>query len=237
MRRLLFACGVVLLACLGAENTSTKVQKFCAGCKFTAAKLAGSDFTRATYIGVDFEGADLSGSSFRQARLLAINFQNADLRNAAFDGSQCMACNFLGAKLDGATFTGTLMTASNFKGFAASIPDEQLRQLLSGCVACNFAGSNLAGRDLSGIPLLSVDFSQADLSGVRFDGAVLCWNVTQGAKRQATCDTMRGAQTSATNFANVLLCDDPMDRSTCVPVDADMLRQDTGSPLTGAALP
>ena len=226
--RLLLA--VLLLA-------AAPVPKFCAGCNYENAKLAGADLTRASYIGVNFAGADLSGASFRNARILAANFENADLRNAAFDGAQCTACNFIGAKFDGATFTGAQMMAANFKNFNASVTDEQLRQLLSGCVSCNFQSSRLGGRDLTGIALLSVDFSGSDLQGTRFDGSVLCWDTVNGAARTPTCDKMAGAQTSAASFAGVLLCEDPMDRSTCSRVDAEMLRANTGSPLTGAALP
>ena len=211
--------------------------KFCTGCNYAGAKLAGSDFTRGAYIGVNFAGADLAGASFRNARILAANFENADLRGAAFDSAQCTACNFIGARLDGATFTGTQMMAANFKNFAASVTDEQLRQLLAGCVSCNFTGSKLAGRDLSGIALVSVDLSGADLQGTRFDGAVLCWTVMNETQRRPTCDKMAGAQTSAASFAGVLLCENPPDRSTCHSVDAEMLRANTGSPLSGAALP
>lgn len=220
-----------------AQSARPTVPKFCAGCNFANAKLAGADLTHAKYIGVNFQSADLSGVSFRNARIVAANFENADLRNAAFDGAQCTACNFLGARLDGTTFTGVQMMAANFKSFAASVTDEQLRQLLAGCFTCNFAGSQLAGRDLTGIPLISVDFSGANLQGTRFDGSVLCWNVVEKTQRHPACDKMAGAQTSAASFAGVLLCDDPMDRSTCKPVDEGMLRANTGSPLTGAALP
>jgi uncharacterized protein YjbI with pentapeptide repeats len=237
--RLLLLTGLCAIAPLSApaQNAPPRAPKFCAGCNYAGAKLAGADLTNAKYIAANFARADLSGVSFRNARFVAANFENADLRNAAFDGAQCTACNFLGAKLDGATFTGAQMMAANFKDFAASVSDEQLRQLLAGCFSCNFSGSRLAGRDLTGIPLLSVDFSGADLQGTRFDGSVLCWNAVNGTKRQPTCDKMAGAQTSAASFSGVLLCDDPMDRSTCVPVDAAMLRANSGSPLSGAALP
>lgn len=233
---LLAALCTAVLGAAPAPN-ATAVPKGCFGCNYAGAKLAGSDLTRATYIAANFEGADLSRASFRNARIVAANFENADLRGAAFDGAQCTACNFIGARLDGATFVGAQMMAANFKNFAASVTDEQLRQLLGGCVSCNFAGSKLAGRDLSGIPLLSVDLSGADLQGTRFDGAVLCWYVTNETQRQPACDKMAGAETSAASFSGVLLCEDPLDRSTCRPVDADVLRANTGSPLSGAALP
>jgi uncharacterized protein YjbI with pentapeptide repeats len=234
---LLVALCAIASASAAAQNAKATVPKFCAGCNYAAAKLVGSDFTGGKYIGVNFEGADVSGASFRDARILAANFENADLRNAAFDGAQCTACNFIGAKLGGATFTGAQMMAANFKDFAASVTDEQLRQLLSGCVSCNFSGGRLAARDLTGIPLLSVDFSGADLQGTRFDGAILCWDMMNETQRQPACDKMGGAQTSAASFAGVLICENPMDRSTCSPVDAAMLRANTGSPLSGAALP
>ncbi len=237
--RLLLLTALSALAPVAARTQPAPAAppKFCFGCNYAAAKLAGSNLTRATYIGANFERADLSGVSFRNARIVAANFENADLRDATFDGSQCTACNFSGAKLDGATFTDVQMMAANFKNFAASVTDQQLRQLLAGCVSCNFAGSKLAGRDLTAIPLLSVDFSDADLRGTRFDGAVLCWSVVNGTRRQPACDKMAGAETSAASFAGVLICEDPMDRSTCTPVDAAMLRANTGSALSGAALP
>jgi uncharacterized protein YjbI with pentapeptide repeats len=210
---------------------------FCMGCNFEGSQLAGADFGNGVYTAANFERAQLERASFRDARLVAANFQSADLTGAAFDGAQCVACNFADAKLDHATFSGVQIVAANFQGFAAAVSDADLRDLLSGCMTCNFASASLAGRDLSGIAIIGVDFSKADLRNSRFDGATLCWYVVNGSQRTATCDKFGGALVAGASFSGVLICTDPTQKTTCSPVSADALRRDTGSPLTGAAIP
>jgi uncharacterized protein YjbI with pentapeptide repeats len=212
---------------------ATSAPKLCSGCNFAGAQLAGTDLTNAVYIAANFEGANLERVSFRNARIIAGNFKDADLRAAAFDGAECLACNFEGAKLDGATFTGVRMIAANFKGFAASVDSQQLRALVSGCITCNFSGASLAGRDFSGLTLISVDFSQADLRGTKFDGAVLCWYSVNGAQRTLTCDKMADAIVDAATFRNVQLCENPLEHQGCTPVDMETLRKQSGLPLSG----
>lgn len=213
------------------------VLHFCMGCNFAGSQLSENDFSGTVYVGANFAGAVLERASFRGAKLVAANFEGADLRGAAFDAAECTACNFQGAKLDGATFAGARMTAANFNGFAAAIPDAQLRELLTGCIVCNFGTASLAGRDLSGIVLIGVDLSQADLRGTKFAGTVLCWYVVEGAQRATKCDAMQGARVAGASFANVQLCSDPTDRRTCIPVDAKSLQRYAGSQLSGATLP
>ena len=213
------------------------VLHFCMGCNFAGAQLADKDFSGTVYVGSNFAGATLERASFRGANLVAANFQGADLRGAAFDAAECTACNFQGAKLDGASFAAARMTAANFNGFAAAIPDAQLRELLMGCIVCNFRASTLAGRDLSGLALIGVDFSQADLRGTKFTGTVLCWYIVDEAQRATKCDSMQGALVAGASFANAQLCSNPTDRRTCVPVDAKSLQRYAASQLSGATLP
>lgn len=210
---------------------------FCTGCDFAGSQLTNYDFSGAIYVGSNFAGATLQRASFRQARLVAANFQGADLRGAAFDGAECTACNFEGAKFDGATFAGVRMVAANFKGFAAALSDAALRDLLSGCIVCNFRASSLANRDLSGVSLVGVDLGQSDLSGTRFDGAMLCWYVVDHARRVTKCDTMTGARVTGASFRGVRVCTDPADAQTCTVVTAHALRRDSDSPLSGALFP
>jgi uncharacterized protein YjbI with pentapeptide repeats len=216
---------------------ATSAPKLCSGCNFAGAQLAGSDLTNAVYVAANFEGANLERVSFRNAKIIAGNFKDADLRGAAFDGAECLACNFEGAKFDGATFTGARMVAANFKGFAASVDSQQLRALLSGCITCNFSGASLAGRDFSGLTLISVDLSQADLRNTKFDGAVLCWYSVNGAQRTLTCDKMADAIVEGASFRNVQLCENPLERQGCAPVDTETLRKQTGLPLSGTPPP
>lgn len=229
--------GALFAVCFGAAPASPDVPRLCTGCTFGGQRLAGADFSNATYVGTDFSSADLSGASFRGAKLIAANFAGALLRNAAFDGSICVACEFKGARLDGATFAGAQFTAADFLGFASSLGSASLRDLLSQCVSCNFRNANLAGADLSGATLVSVDFSQADLRGTIFDGAVVCWYSVAGQQRQESCDTMKDARVDGASFRGVLSCTNPPVRSTCTPVDAATLRRYAGAPLTGATLP
>jgi uncharacterized protein YjbI with pentapeptide repeats len=139
-----------------------------------------------------------------------------------------VACNFAQARFDGATFSNVRMVAANFKGFSSAVEDAQLRQLLDGCISCNFSGGHLNARDLSGVTLISVDFSQADLRGTNFTGAVLCWNQVNGAQRVAVCDPMHDALTTGANFNNAQLCDNPLDRVGCVPAPTDVLQRSFG---------
>ena len=238
MKRLMAVFSALALCWLCPQRASAdNVPRFCSGCNFSGSSLAGADFTGAIYIGSNFAGADLARASFRGAKIVAANFENADLTRAAFDAADCTACNFAGAKLDGATFSGVRMTAANFSGFAALVGEADLRGLLGGCVSCGFHGSRLAGRDLSGLPLVAVDFSGADLRGTRFNGAVLCWYDIAGTQRGMKCDSMSAAQVDGANFQNVMLCDDPIAKRSCVTVDAGTLRRYTGSTLSGATPP
>lgn len=204
------------------------------GCNFAGADLHGASFTNAIYIGNNFAGANLQQASFRGAKLVAANFENADLRSVAFDGADCTACNFVGAKLDAATFAGVRMTAANFEGFAATVDDAELRELLARCFSCNFAKGRLSRRDLSGSTLVGVDFSGADLRGTNFTGAILCWNNIAGSHHDIKCATMRDAQVADAKFVDIRLCDDPIDRLSCAAIDADSLRRYSGSALSGA---
>jgi|HubBroStandDraft_4_1064222.scaffolds.fasta_scaffold00215_13 uncharacterized protein YjbI with pentapeptide repeats len=205
-------------------------------CNFGGAQLANSDFSGGVLIGANFAGASLAWSSFRGSKLVAANFEGADLRDVAFDGVECTACNFQGAKLDEATFSGARMTAANFSGFRAAIAGDQLRALLARCAACNFQSAALSGFDLSGGSLAGVDFAKADLRRTRFDGAVLCWYVLDGAKRSIKCDNLQGARVEGASFKGVRICTDPEDAHTCTTVSADALRQFSGAALEGAAL-
>jgi uncharacterized protein YjbI with pentapeptide repeats len=229
--------GLLLGLSLGVTQpakTAAPVAKFCTGCDFSGASLQSSDYSGGTYIGNNFERADLRNSSFRQATLVAANFQGADLRGVAFDASQCTACNFDGAKLDGATFAGSRMVAGNFAGFSASVTDAALRDLLGGCVSCNFTGANLSARNFSGLTLISVDFTKADLRGTDFSGAALCWYTVTQKKRTVACDSFAGANVSAANLSNVVVCENPLERQGCSIVDDDLLRRYTKSALDGA---
>jgi len=227
----------LVLCFFSGRDASADVLKVCMGCNFAGAQLANSDFSAVVYIGSNFQGAVLTNASFHGARLVASNFEGANLAGAAFDGADCTACNFKGANLDGATFLGARMTAANFSGFASKVADAQLRALLAGCVACGFHSASFAGRDFSELPLVSVDFSQADLRNAKLNGAVLCWYVIDGAQRQTKCDPMPGANVTGASFLGVRLCTDPADPKTCTPVTGAALRRDSGSTLDGAILP
>jgi uncharacterized protein YjbI with pentapeptide repeats len=237
--RLLTVTAIVVttIACWPRPSSGAQtVSRVCTGCNFAGAALAEANFTNGIYIGSNFAGANLERASFRGAKLVAANFQGADLRGAAFDNADCTACNFLDAKFDGATFSGVRMTAANFQGFGATIDDAQLRALLTGCVSCNFAKSNLSHHDLSNATLIVMDFSQADLRGTNFTGAILCWNNVSGSQRNVKCATMRDAQVTGATFANIRLCDDPIDRTGCTSIDPNNLRRYSDSSLDGATV-
>jgi len=218
-------------------QSGTSEPRYCMGCNYAGAQLAGRDFSGNTLVGANFAGAQLSGTSFRGAKIVAANFQGADLSRVIFDGSECTACNFQSAKLDGATFAGVRIVAANFAGFAGAVTDAAARDLLTGCVACNFRAASLAGRDLSGISLIGVDLTGADLRNTRFDSAVLCWPVVNGSQRASKCATLKDARVEGASFRGVRLCRDPSDAATCTPVTAAALQRDSGSALSGAALP
>jgi uncharacterized protein YjbI with pentapeptide repeats len=228
MKPFSIAIWALALAVTCLWRASAAAPTFCEGCNYAGAALANSDFTNGVLIGTNFEKATLSNSSFRGARLIAINFEKADLRGTHFDSADCVACNFGGALLDGSTFSNVRMVAANFKGFSSSVDDAQLRQLLSGCISCNFSGGLLNARDLSGVTLISVDFSQADLRGTNFTGAVLCWYQVTDAQRAAACDPMHDAVTTGANFSNPQLCDNPLGRIGCVAAPADLLKRSLG---------
>ncbi len=129
------------------------------------------------------------------------------------------------------------MVAANFAGFSSKLSDDALRALLSTCYSCNFRGADLEGRDLSGVSMIGVDLSQADLRRAKFNGAVLCWYVVDGAQRSTKCVTMKGAHVEGASFPGVLVCEDPVQAQACTAVTAAELRRDSGSQLEGATLP
>lgn len=212
---------IVMLAASTAFGAGA-VQKFCMGCNYKAQSLKGADFSGGVYFGANFDAADLTGASFRSARIIAGNFSKANLSASAFDGADCLACNFSNARLDGATFVQVRMAAANFSGFSAHVNDEQLRNLLAGCVVCDFKKSDLTGYDLANVPLINVDFEQANLRQVRFDGAIMCWYEGTDAKRVMACDKLGGAQIEGASFQNIRVCEDPLLATVCSVVsDAD----------------
>lgn len=231
---------LVLVVSFGAPTSAQSGKPephYCMGCNYAGSQLAGHDFSGGVLVGSNFAGAQLSGASFRGAKLVAANFQGADLSRVTFDAAECTACNFQATKLDGATFSGALMVAANFVGFAAAVTDAALRDLLGGCVACNFQTAAVAGRDLSGIAMIGVDLGRADLRNTRFDGSVLCWYVVNGSERGTKCDSFKDARVDGASFRGVRICRDPSDAATCLPVTAAALQRDSGSQLSGAALP
>jgi uncharacterized protein YjbI with pentapeptide repeats len=129
------------------------------------------------------------------------------------------------------------MVAANFGGFNAVVTGPALRDLLGGCVSCNFQEASLAGRDLSGITMIGVDLTRADLRNTRFDGAAFCWYVVNGSERGTKCNSLKAARVDGASFVGVRLCRDPTDPATCTPVTAAALQRDSGSALSGAALP
>ena len=236
MKRLVLPIGLAIWVCAAGGAQAANLH-FCFGCNFGSAQLGGSDFSDVVYVGSNFAGAELHGASFRGAKLVAANFQGADLSQADFDESECTACNFAGAKLDGASFTSTRMVAVNFDDFSSKLSDEALRALLSGCYKCDFRGAQLAGRDLSGVSMMGLDLSQADLRGVKFNGAVLCWYAVNGTQRSTQCTTMKEARVAGASFLGVIVCADPLEAQSCTAVTAAELRRDAGSQLEGATLP
>jgi len=239
LRSLLWALVLVVSSgsVVWAQTGGEREPHYCMGCNFAGLQLAGRDFSGAVLVGANFAGAQLSAASFRGARIVAGNFQGADLSRVTFDEAECTACNFHSTKLDGATFGAARMVAANFVGFAAAVGDAALRDLLGGCVACNFQAASLSGRDLSGTTMIGVDLAGADLRNTRFDGAALCWYVVNGSQRSTKCVGLKDARVEGASFVRVRLCRDPADATTCTPVTAAALQRDSGSALSGAALP
>ena len=222
---------------VGAQSSGEPEPHYCMGCSFAGSQLEGRDFSRGVLVGTNFVGAQLSASSFRGATIVAADFQRADLSRVTFDDAQCTACDFQSAKLDGATFSGARMVAANFGGFGSAISSAALRDLLGGCAACNFQAASLTGRDLSGISMIGVDMARADLRNTRFDGAALCWYVVNGSERSTKCVGLKDARVEGASFRGVRICRDPTDATTCTAVTAAALQRDSGSALSGAALP
>ena len=228
---------VFFRAAAWAQSGGAPEPHYCMGCNFAGAQLAGRDFSGGVLVGSNFAGAQLSGASFHGAKIVAANFQGADLSRVTFDAAECTACNFQAAKLDGATFSGARLVAANFVGFASAVTDAALRDLLGACVVCNFQMASLAGHDLSGTSTIGVDLTGADLRNTRLDGSVLCWYVVNGSERSTKCAMLKDARVDGASFRNVRICRDPSDATTCAQVTAAALQRDSGSQLSGAALP
>jgi uncharacterized protein YjbI with pentapeptide repeats len=238
MKTLAAALCALALVALCPATANAGAPHVCTGCSFAGATLNGLDFRNVVYMGANFAGAKLERADFRGAKLVGSNFREADLRDADFTNANCTGCNLQDADLTGARFGGARMTGSNFSGFSSGVDDAQLRALLGSCIGCNFRNAQLAGRDLSGIMLLGVTFAGANLRNTKFDNDALCWrNTRNGAESDTGCIDLRAAQVSGASFRGVKRCDHARYDDTCVPVDAQTLRQYTGSSLDGAILP
>jgi uncharacterized protein YjbI with pentapeptide repeats len=158
--------------------------------------LTGTRFDGATLTGVSFALAELPGASLTNVSAAGISFQDADLsaqsalQGADFSGSQTnlQGADFADADVSGARFEDADLTAAAFNGARAIDTD------FTGVVAANavFRGAHVYGNGLafdSANSLRNIDFTDAvlaadagqsggfdftgaDLSGARFDGAV-----------------------------------------------------------------
>jgi uncharacterized protein YjbI with pentapeptide repeats len=164
-------------------SKATFVGATATGASFQNAQLTGAQFTGSNTDlgGADFQGADVSGASF----------QNATLTNAVFDD----------ALASGTSFESVVATNTRFHGahiYGAGDAFESAR-LLSGA---DFTDAVLAGNEDG---TAGLDFTNADLTRAKFDGAqcVAC-NFTNATLNgmTATKAYLPGAQLSTATLQN-----------------------------------
>ena len=146
------------------------------GVSFALAQLPGASLTNVSAAGISFQDADLSaqsplqGADFSgsQTNLQGANFVNADVSGARFEGADLTAAAFNGARAVGTDFTGVVATNAVFRG-AHVYGDGLAFDTANDLQNIDFTDAVLAADAAqSG----GFDFTGADLSGARFDGAV-----------------------------------------------------------------
>ena len=134
----------------------------------TTADLSGADLTGANLASADLSGANLQGACLQDADLTQGNLTEARLGSAVLTAAVCEGTKLPRAVLEGvkaarADFSGADASGAVFKNAELQEADFSGGQLHD----ADFEGANLAGACVEGARGSGVDFSRADLSGLR----------------------------------------------------------------------
>ena len=155
-------------------------------------QLGGLRFRTLRLSGIDLSGQSLRDSDYRETNLSRANFEGADLTQATFVSSPLADSNFNDALISEASFFGRskltaaqLYSTASYKSgdlarvrfFDQNMIDWQMTEKdLSGSRierssnnGANYSGSNLNRSWMEGQSMRNVDFSNADLTHVRFE--------------------------------------------------------------------
>jgi uncharacterized protein YjbI with pentapeptide repeats len=152
---------------------------------FDGASMIGASFDLADFAGATLHGVHAAGASFRGARfgprgssIPAASFAgDTNLTNADFIEADVSGASFAGATLTGAVFNRVLAVGASFDGVSAENANFALAHIYGDGQAFHQATS-LDGADFTGAVLAAnvaqsggFDFTQADLTGAKFDRA------------------------------------------------------------------
>jgi uncharacterized protein YjbI with pentapeptide repeats len=141
------------LAC--ASLASASVAKFCFGCNYAGAALAGSDFSEAVnFHNADLRNAAFDGATFAKARMVAANFSgfasSVDFSESSLGGRDLSGVALIATKFAKADLRGTNFAGANFA--SVQLCDDPLAR--SGCTNVTAAALRKnSGSDLDGAAL------------------------------------------------------------------------------------
>jgi uncharacterized protein YjbI with pentapeptide repeats len=182
----------------GADLTQAKAV----GASFPLANLAnavlrGAQLDKADFNGARLEGGDFTDASLVEARLSHTKVDGADFSGVDFSGAMIMETSFRGAGLLGASFKGAQLIHCDLEGINLPGADFQLASLKrSYLTGSAMPGANFHGASLREAGLAGVDWEDADLSEVDFEGA----SFHMGSSRSGLVNSPIASEGTRTGF-------------------------------------
>ncbi len=151
------------------------------------ADLSGADLREADLRGADLSGADLAHADLAKADLSGANLRGADLTFAHLDIAQLIAADLRGATLHRTDLRGANLREADLRGALLTSDDHEhgltsarfdhadLRGLRTSSKydGLSLMHTSLRGADLRGLDLRGISLFCADVTGAKFDGALL----------------------------------------------------------------
>lgn len=165
----------------GQNGGARAVLKFknLSGLDMSNKNLSHSDFTGSCFIGANMSDTDFTSATFFACDLRRANLEHSNFTRADFRGAFVAGANLNQADLKGADLREGKIMENGSEGY---LSERKLKKDIDGVVAQTvFTGARMMQTNLSGIRAASADFSDADLSHVRIQGADLRNVVFKGA--------------------------------------------------------
>lgn len=130
-----------------------------AGCRFSGARLTGTEIARLILTDCVFEDCELSGTIVGDLAASRVEFRRSRMSAFAAAAGRFENSSFIQCRLDRANFRMTIWKAAQFVD--------------SHIVDADFYESKLGGARFTGCDLTKVDFSNAQMKGVDLRGSTI----------------------------------------------------------------